>query len=386
MDPIYWLRQPDGPPEAPRRWSYSALTAWRTCPRRWWLQHANYENAPDGRYPSVFGVAAVQGRLVHAALEAWRKSLRRSESTPPFEARRFMKQAFREFLNGEVGKNPRINRGRLEAAFSLDDCVRQVFALSDGLGAAPAGVRYGAAEGAGGGPPSDAEELWVEVEIPPLCGRIDQVRSLILVDFKTGEPDLEGHGEQLLFYVALWWLRYGTLPGGMEIRYPDAAYPLSVPKVSELTVGIKSLRHELATVDAALAAPPPPAKPAPETCRCCPVRQLCGEYWTSESTKTIRGLPADKVGTTETTPPFRDIRLTTLPNHWEPGRGLNGTAELEGGGTVEVAIPAGQCPPAGAGQPAGLTILNALLTSGEEGWRARLTSASEVFWQESEPG
>jgi hypothetical protein len=382
MDPVYWLRQPVGPPEAPRRWSYSALTAWRTCPRRWWLLHARYDNAPDGKYPPLFGVSAVQGRVVHAALEEWRKSLCRGVNAPRFDARRFIKQAFREILNGDVGRNPRINRGRLEAGFSLDDCVRQVFALAEGLGAPPpAWIRPEATAGADG-PPSDAEELWVEVESPPLCGRIDQVRSRTLIDFKTGEADPEGHGEQLLFYVALWWLRYGTLPAGMEIRYPDGAFPLPTPTVAEVAVGVESLRRELATIDAALAAPPPPATPAVETCRFCPVRQLCGDYWSTDATRPIRGLPADKAGAAEAIPPFRDIRLTALPGHWEPGRGLTGTVGLEGGGAVEVTVPAGQCPPTGANRPVGLTILNALPTKGDDGWRARLTSASEVFWEE----
>ena len=223
-----------------------------------------------------------------------------------------------------------------------------------------------------GGPPSDAEELWVEVEDPPLCGRIDQVRSKTLVDFKTGEPDLEGHGEQVLFYAALWWLRYGALPAGMEIRYPDESFPLPAPSDDELTAGVESLRLEVAAINAALAAPPPPAKPAIETCRFCPVRQLCGEYWTSASTQSLRGLPADKAGSEEATPPFRDIRLTTLPVHWEPGRAPQRYGRTGGGGTVEVSIPTNQCPPSGSGQPVGVTILNALLTSGDRGMEGKV--------------
>lgn len=386
MDPVYWLRQPVGPPEAPRRWSYSALTAWRTCPRRWWLLHARYDNAPDGKYPPLFGVSAVQGRVVHAALEEWRKSLRRSVNAPRFDARRFIKHAFREILNGDVGRNPRINRGRLEAGFSLDDCVRQVFALAEGLSAPPlAGIRPEAAASADGGPPSDAEELWVEVESPPLCGRIDQVRSQTLVDFKTGEADPEGHGEQLLFYVALWWLRYGTLPAGMEIRYPDEAFPLPAPTVSAVAGGVQSLRREIATIDSALATPPPPALPAAETCRYCPVRQLCSDYWIADSTKPIRGLPDEKAAAAEVIPPFRDIRLTLLPGHWELGRGLSGTAGLEGGGEVEVSIPASQCPSAGTDRPVSVTILNALVRC-EEGWKVGLTWASEAFWSKEVSG
>lgn len=387
MDPIYWLRQPVGAPEAPRRWSYTVLSAWRACPRRWWLLHARYDNARDGRYPQLFGVSAVQGRLVHAALEEWRKALRRGDSAPRFEARRFIKQAFREMLNGDVGRNPRINMGRLEATFSLDECVRQVFALAEGLGSSPtASARPEGAEGAGGGPPSDAEELWVEVEDPPICGRIDQVRDWKLIDFKTGEPNLDGHGDQIHFYAALWWLRFGTFPAGMEIRYPDTTYPLQVPAPAELTLEVATLRRELASIGSALAAPPPPAKPGAETCRHCAVRQLCPDYWVAASTRSLRGLPTDADGNTTAAPPFRDIRVTKLPDHWEPGKALHSAAQLDGGETVEVTIPVAQCPVTDSTRPAGVTVLNALLTRGDDGWRAKLTSASEVFWEERRSG
>lgn len=387
MDPIYWLRQPVEAPEAPRCWSHTALTAWRACPRRWWLLHARYDNVRDGKYPQLFGVSAVQGRLVHAALEEWRKSLRRGDSAPRFDARRFIKHAFREMLNGDVGRNPRINRGRLEAAFSLDECVRQVYALAGGLGSSPmAGAQSAAEECAGGGPPSDAEELWVEVEDPPICGRIDQVRDWRLIDFKTGEPDLDGHRDQLLFYAALWWLRFGTLPAGMEIRYPDATYPLEVPEPSALTAGVVALRRELASIGSALAAPPSSAKPAVETCRHCAVRQLCPDYWADAPTRSLRGLPTHTAGTITAAPPFRDIRVTSLPAHWEPGKALHGEGQLEGGEAIDVMIPVAQCPDAGSARPAGVTVLNALVSNGGGGWRAKLTSASEVFWEAGRSG
>jgi hypothetical protein len=207
------------------------------------------------------------------------------------------------------------------------------------------------------------------------------VRNKILVDFKTGEPGQQGHGEQVLFYAALWWLRYGELPTGMEIRYPDEAFALPTPNDSELTSGIESIRQEVMEISTNLATSPPPAKPAIESCRYCPVRQLCGEYWTSASTRPLRELPADEATTQEPMPPFRDIRVTAFPIHWEVGRELNGTAILEGGRAVELSIPATQCPPRGTMQPIGLTVLNALLTTGDSGCKARLTSASEVFWE-----
>src|SRR5262249_36771051 len=127
LDPLYWLQPPSEPAGAPRRWSYSALALWRQCPRRWWLQNARYANAPGGSYPPVFGAAALQGRLVHAALEAERKGV---ASGGPFQPRRFLKEALHELLVGEIAENPRLDPGRLEAAVSLDDCLAKFFALS----------------------------------------------------------------------------------------------------------------------------------------------------------------------------------------------------------------------------------------------------------------
>lgn len=384
MDPLYWLKKPSEPASAPRRWSYSALAIWRTCPRRWWLLNSRYENVRGTSYPMVFGAAAIQGRLVHAALEAERKSGSSATADIPFQPRRFLKQALRDFLSDEVTLNPRLDRGRLEAAISLDDCLAKFFALSEGpgprTGSRPSVVSQFT------GPPRDAQEFWLEVEDPPLAGRIDQIRSHVLVDLKTGEEDLEAHGEQLRLYAALWWLRFGRPPAGLEVRYPNRTHVFSTPGEADLHHTAQSFKAELKAISLALAEPPPPARPAVETCTFCPVRQLCPEYWQASATRPLRTAPglnqSPALG-----PPMRDVELTHLPDHWKPGDSLNGIAEAAEIGPTRVNLPRTLCPEEGAQAVSGVRLLQVLLLSHEDGTEVRRTSATEAFWiSENETG
>jgi hypothetical protein len=325
----------------------------------------------------VFGAAAIHGRLVHAALEAQRIAERAGGSG--FQPRRFLKQALRALLDGEVAKNPRLNRGRLEAAVSLDDCLAKFFALSQGPPAGP-WAQPPAVIGPAHGPPRDAQEYWIEVEDPPLAGRIDEVRGGTLVDFKTGEEDLNTHGEQLRLYAALWWLRFGEAPSALEVRYPGSAHALPNPDEDELREAVQTLRAELDAIGSALTKPPPQARPDAESCRMCPVRQLCGEYWEAPETRPLRTLAVLAQGL-GTAPPIRDVELTRFPDHWAPGKSLIGVAEGANIGPCSVSLPRRLCPEEGAAMPASARLLQVLLLSRDDMLEVRTTNATEVFWK-----
>jgi hypothetical protein len=383
MNSLYWLRDPAQPAASPRRWSYSALALWRRCPRRWWLQNARYENAPGGTYPLVFGPAALQGRLVHAALEAERKA-GRAGSAAQFRARRFLMQALRDLLDGEVAKNPRLNVDRLEAGVSLDECLAKYFVLRPpqvASGAAPLSPAGEQSHG-GDGPPANAQEYWVEVEDPPLAGRIDQVRGGGLVDFKTGDEDLEAHGDQLLVYSVLWWLRFGERPASLEVRYPgrNQAHPL--PTEEALEKAAAELRKEVQGIIAALSNPPPQARPDVEHCKNCPIRQLCPDFWHSPETLSLRTPPTDAGNSSG--PPIRDIELTRPPEHWQPGKPMNGVAVAAEIGPVQVNLPRNLCPEDGAKVPVGGRLLQVLVLSRPDASEIRQTAVSEAFWKEQE--
>jgi hypothetical protein len=224
-----------------------------------------------------------------------------------------------------------------------------------------------------GRPPVEAEEWQIEVDDPPLMGRIDQVRYGTLTDYKTGEAD-ESHLEQLRFYALLWWLRYGRRPVGLRLVYPDSAaiVPVNVPSAIELERQTEELREEIREA-ALLIAAGGSAIPMETTCRFCPVRQLCPEYWSSDDTLALRSIAGDSG--------FADVRLTQLPPGWSPGQVLTGTGIVEVGGgelSAVIVIDRSRCP---AELPSAARVLGARVVSREAGLQVRTTPLSEVFWE-----
>src|SRR5690348_14406593 len=74
MHPLYWTNQPLEGPMPPNRWSYSALSLWRTCPLQWYLARAEYEGMGSPGYPARPTAQAIQGQAVHAALQNFAKA------------------------------------------------------------------------------------------------------------------------------------------------------------------------------------------------------------------------------------------------------------------------------------------------------------------------
>src|SRR5262249_6658966 len=153
------------------------------------------------------------GDLVHAALEEWWHRRRGASGQPlRFDAYGFMKQRFHSLLAEWAAYNPRMDRDRLAAGFSLDRCTADFYAIVRQMSAvlpAPLPTVAGEKSPSGGDPPLRAEEYPIAVDDPPLQGRIDQVSDGVLVDFKTGDPETEQatkHEMQLGFYAVLWWL------------------------------------------------------------------------------------------------------------------------------------------------------------------------------------
>jgi hypothetical protein len=296
-----------------------------------------------------------------------------------FDARRFIKRRLRELLDGEIAENPRLDPGRLQVTFSLDECLTRYFALAeDEPPAEPRVPGLAPPLGAGGGPPENAEEMWIETDDPPLRGRLDRVRRGVIVDYKTGDPDASEHEAQLLFYAVLWWLRYGRPPERLEVRYPGDVRQIAVPGPDELAVAVDGLRAEIAAIDHALNGSPPPARPALETCRYCPVRQLCDEFWAFPSTDVLRRPTAQEAWEGATV--FRDVRLTGLPPGWAPGQPFAGTAEAEGIGPVAVSLESRFCPGAREERPREGRLLQAQLRFRDGAWALRGSASTEAFW------
>jgi hypothetical protein len=225
-------------------------------------------------------------------------------------------------------------------------------------------------------PPSEGEEVIVEVDDPRLTGRIDQVRDKCLIDTKTGEEE-EVHVAQIQFYALLWWLKYEVVPRGLRLLYANRAKPVEVevPSAAELTQRAEEMRAELRGIAETMRTALAPAKPDHERCRFCPVRQLCDDYWQVSETLPLR-TPSDG------TAGFLDLRVTGLPAEWRSGQPMVGNArgELAGKATqVHLSIDRSRCPQTG-GRPSAALILGARAELVEGVWQVKAISSSEVFW------
>jgi len=169
--------------------------------------------------------------------------------------------------------------------------------------------------GSGRGP-AVRSELWIETESPPLCGRLDAVRSGRIVEFKTPDPD-EAHEEQMRFYALLWWLKYGVAPSALEVIYPRKAtcITVGVPSVEALASLRDLVAQDIASIGECLASGEAEARPGNQQCPSCSVRQHCDAFWVSDETRGLRAplhdSPAQGLAV------WADVSLTSLPVSYE---------------------------------------------------------------------
>lgn len=367
INAFYRMSAPVSPPDPPRRWSFTTLAAWRECPRRWWLENARYRGATWERYPQRVVPATVAGQLVHKAVELWLKG------EPEFVAKRAVKAVLCELLR-VLRTNPRVDVGRLEAAISIDACVDKFFALTRGLSpSAPSVART--LRMSTDTPPAKASEFWVEVEAPPVCGRIDRVADGTLTDFKSGESDASAHEAQLRFYAVLWLLRYKATPKALELRYPSSVHSVEVPALEALKTDASGLAKEIGQAAKAIPLGPPEAKPSVENCRYCSVRHLCGEYWNAPTTTSLRTLPMSGVPAEP-----RDVLVKRLPSGWKAGLSCRGGAAAEGLGNIVLDVPDSHCP-SDQPAPSNVRLLGAMVHSDDKSVTVRATAFTEAFWE-----
>lgn len=383
MDQLYWALPPAAPPMPPGRWSYSSLARWRECPRRWWLERAEYPNVPGPRYPTPVGASAVEGQLVHRTIQEWQRAARRPGGPAAFSPRAFVTRELKALL-GELKGNPRVDLGKVAAAVSVDVCLAKFFALTERLPSDSPIVAGGTQPvGLTSRPPGSAEEHWLVTDRPPLKGQLDRIRGGCICDFKTGEPG-PGHADQLRFYATLWWVRFGTPPARLELRYPSGVLQIPVPAPGELEAWAEELALEIDRAEAELAAGHAEARPDPEWCRYCPVRHLCDGYWSSVSTRPLRepdGRPPDEVQTASVC----DVRITQLPDGWKPGHPCAGLCQADVLGEVSVKLASVLCPSPLTNLPTEARILRARVTNdGAGGLVVTNTIGTEVFWVRSE--
>jgi hypothetical protein len=104
-----------------------------------------------------------------------------------------------------------------------------------------------------------------------------------ITDFKTGAPD-DAHKFQLQVYALLWHFDDELNPTRRPVTRLIVAYEggdveVEPPNATQLEEFQRDIIARRATALESLSAQPPEARPRPDSCRHCGVRQLCDEYW-----------------------------------------------------------------------------------------------------------
>ncbi len=300
---VYTLVEPTQWASPPETYSYSRLGSIRNCARRWLL--LNSEWGQMHRFPQRTSAAAIEGQIVHAALDRLVKEVGRSGRPPvgsPAFSQAVDRCGFWRFFydevaarNSELANHPRagpryvlrrdpsdlanqaIRLFREQYRAGDDDVSAEAEGAADGSGEPLDGAGLAAAVLAGAG----LTEVRLRHPELPCVGVIDLVRrardgTVKIVDFKTGEPKDEHH-DQLRTYAVLWWRATGHVPSAVVVQY------LSAKREWRLSLEIleqheESLRDEIRQAADAVRRVPGHAR-ASERCASCPVRARCDEGW-----------------------------------------------------------------------------------------------------------
>ena len=298
--------------EKPSHLSFSAIQEIESCPVKWIFSHSYYTDIA-GAYPRKPVGAAINGQIVHRALEHFGTALDEASNPLPNSEQYFsVREAFsvrtvirkeREHLFAGLVRNPRANLSLLEKEVEVDPCINAFkrlcgrYTFSHATVSGYSDVRQQPFVGAHIHRPSGVAvppllcEHWIELADPPICGRIDLVvtsnRGDSIVDYKTGkqQPD---HAEQLDFYALLWAKSHRRNIIARSVIYSNGdRLDLGVLSAEELqNIARKCSRRSSSAMAAITNAPP--ALPDGDKCKRCDVRQLCPQYWQSSSTENLR--------------------------------------------------------------------------------------------------
>lgn len=302
-DSFYDLKEPTTWAQPPRTYSFSSLQALQTCPRRWQLVHSGW--GQHARFPERPQPAAIEGQIVHEALDLLARELGR-HGRPPIASSGFREAIERcgfwtffvtqvDDWNSRLAYHPRAGP-RYVLRTKPRDLANQAIRLfreqyQPGAERPVDAHAVGAASASGSGTSvlsllqarGALSEVRLEHPSLPLMGVLDVVAlegdsSATVVDFKTGARK-PAHEEQVLLYALLWWRVTGKRPGRAVVQYLDSSWTLS-PKETALVAAEKSIAKAIDQAKTALSARPAAAS-AGQECAWCPVRPRCNEGWAS---------------------------------------------------------------------------------------------------------
>ncbi|MEQ1564182.1 MAG: PD-(D/E)XK nuclease family protein [Myxococcota bacterium] len=290
----------DAPTEwagAPELWSSTSLDDVRRCPRRWQLARSRWGDLE--RFPVRSHPAAVEGQLIHEALDRLTRACGR-HGNPPIGSPEFASALTDgEFFEGlgfavdawqrQVTSHPRpgpVFKLRSTAQELANRAIRlfreQYRPGTGGFGRAAstapvkisdlsrALIQWGA-----------LSELRLQHPDLPFMGILDRVQldsggAVEIIDFKTGRAS-DAHEQQLLRYAVLWWRATQTAPARVHAQYLEGSrtWVVTPSDLARVEAGLGDLlRH----FSGQLTGRPAPATPG-TGCRWCPVRARCDAGW-----------------------------------------------------------------------------------------------------------
>lgn len=305
MSDIYTLQAPNRWADAPQSWSSTSIEEVTSCPLRWQLLNSEWGSHP--RFPVRQHPAAVEGQIVHSALDDLAKACGRRGNpaigSAPFQAALAEADFFRAFTrrvsewNGQMANHPRpgpafvLRCDPQELANRAIRLFREQYRPGTGV-PAPAHPQ-GLVESAPSGPAlvpllrtrGSLQELRLTHPVEPFKGVIDRVvwadGTVEIVDFKTGAQK-DSHRSQLQRYAVLWWRCTGKTPARITAQYLDGARSWDFAPGDLVGLEQRLVAEIKAASDSLLERP---AKAHPGSgCGWCPVRARCGSGWAASFT------------------------------------------------------------------------------------------------------
>lgn len=298
-------------PDPPNQLSVSTHAEIDECPRRWALGAADYPDVWSGRgYPPKLQAPALAGRVVHLALERIIKQLTRAgvSSLNDPSATQVLRELggytrvvedcveriFTQFMDNPralrlVEQAQRNLRGQIPTLRARVQSMLARVRLPSGARSVSTASALETAASPTRSPLSKGTYAEVDVRARKIGwrGKIDLLvladDACEITDFKIGAAD-EAHEFQVRVYAVLWWLDDELNPSQriadrLVLAYESQDIEVAPPSQQEIAALARDLLERRKTSEAVLTARPPAARPAPDTCRFCGVRQLCDAYW-----------------------------------------------------------------------------------------------------------
>jgi hypothetical protein len=287
-EPTVWV-------EPPETFSFSSLHAILDCPRRW--QFLNSEWGTVGRFPVRPSSAALEGQIIHDALDRLARALgkqgRPAIGSPAFQAA-IMEVGFWQYFESAIARlnenhqqghgQPAIRAAPRDLANRAIRLFRASYISGDGvatgksIGGTSAGKTVdwkGLLEQRG-----SVSEASLRHPKLPFTGIIDLVTKssgqITVQDYKTGIAT-ESHRQQVLGYAVLWWRETGDLPGSVAVQYLGHRETWPIDEAG-LAAAENSLKDRIEEAQTTLGTRPAEAKPS-ANCSFCPVRARCDKGW-----------------------------------------------------------------------------------------------------------